>query len=506
MKGKNFYDYTAYVYLTSKDHMKAVLENFQGKSNPAVDIESGDLRFPGMTTVTATEGFRKCFKCGASDHEARNCRDLCLRLVLFQEINWTYAKHIKEITGAYKITVGATNKGRIVNWGFAHFKTVEEREAATKGLQSMFKMGHVLEPILSYDRGPPPCCHFCGQVDSLAGEEGSGHRQKECPSRFRRPQVDATKRQFLQGGRPSTYAEALRGPRRPYESKSVNETGPVRHSQPEKKEEKDQDRKNESKEQQNGSVSPPQGIFVLANHSPRAASSPRVPHGNIPSPRLSRQSPRGTHPSPVLNATANPYQALSPPEDDKSETAPDADVEMISVTSEEKGAKPPPSKKKQSKKKQKNISAGTKARPTDNKATSKATSTDNKATSADNKATSADNKATPAVSNRKDNAKKRHSKIYIQKPNNQGARPRDLRANADPVRPLNLRLPPHQTQSITGENVQLGDPGPLTALQVLQTSSLSSLYVSERIEDDDSQLNDGSSKKRKTNTTDHAQV
>ena len=165
-----------------------------------------------MATFTATEGFRKCFKCGASDHEARNCRDLCLRLVLFQDINWTYAKHIKETIGAYKITVGATNKGRIVNWGFAHFKR-KKREAATPGLQRMFQKGHLLEPILSYDRGPPPCCHFCGQLDSLAGEKGTGHRQKECPSRVKRPQVDPTKRQFLEGRKP-TYAAALRGSNR----------------------------------------------------------------------------------------------------------------------------------------------------------------------------------------------------------------------------------------------------------------------------------------------------
>ena len=96
--------------MTDRKYIKSVLDNFQGKRSPAVNIEKDDARFPGMATYTATEGFRKCFKCGASDHEARNCRDLCLRLVLFQDINWTYAKHIKETIGAYKITVGATNK------------------------------------------------------------------------------------------------------------------------------------------------------------------------------------------------------------------------------------------------------------------------------------------------------------------------------------------------------------------------------------------------------------
>ena len=96
LKEKDIYDYTAYVYLTDRKHIKPVLDYFQGRKNPGINIETDDPRFPGMATFTATEGFRKCFKCGASDHETRNCRDLCLRLVLFQEINWTYAKHIKE--------------------------------------------------------------------------------------------------------------------------------------------------------------------------------------------------------------------------------------------------------------------------------------------------------------------------------------------------------------------------------------------------------------------------
>jgi hypothetical protein len=57
-KGKDFFDYTAYVYLTSREQIRPVLESFQGKKNSAVDLERGDLRFPGMATVTATGGFR----------------------------------------------------------------------------------------------------------------------------------------------------------------------------------------------------------------------------------------------------------------------------------------------------------------------------------------------------------------------------------------------------------------------------------------------------------------
>ena len=153
----------------------------QGKRSPAVNIEKDDGRFPGMATFTATEGFRKCFKCGASDHEARNCRDLCLRLVLFQDINWTYAKYIKETIGAYKITVGATNKGRIVNWGFAHFSTEDEREAATLGLQTMFQKGHLLEPILSYDRGPPPMLLLLWTIRLLGRRKGLRSQTERVP-------------------------------------------------------------------------------------------------------------------------------------------------------------------------------------------------------------------------------------------------------------------------------------------------------------------------------------
>jgi hypothetical protein len=417
--------------------------------------------------------------------------------VLFQEINWTYAKFIKEITGAYKVTVGATNKGRIVNWGFAHFRTEEEREAATKGLQTMFQMGHLLEPILSYDRGPPPCCHFCGKVDSLAGEEGSAHRQKECPSRARRPQVDASKREFLQGGRPSSYAEALRGPRWRRQEASVNETGP-KHSQAENREEKQHpnnqtihnqaENRDEKKHhnpseseledrKKNGSPghSPRRNI---ESTSPRGAPSPRLSRGNMPSPKLSGHSPRRTSPSPIL--TLNRFDPLSLPEDNNSETTAKADVVMKTETSEEKGERVLAPKKHRIKSKHKNNTA--------------------RVASADSKTTPPGTKATPSLSIRKETAQRRKNK-YVEKAKSQetGTRGPGLSrlAKADPVRPLDLRSPSPRTQS-TSENVKLGDRGPLTTLQILQTPDLSSLYVNDSIEDNNSQSNDGCSKKRKT--------
>jgi len=86
---------------------------------------------------------------------------------------------------------------------------------------------------------------------------------------------------------------------------------------------------------------------------------------------------------------------------------------------------------------------------------------------------------------------------YVVKPRKQeiGNLPR----TADPP---SLRLPPPPSPSPSSVNVQLEDPGPRTALQILQTPSLSSLYVSERgREEDDLLLTDNNSKKRKTNTT-----
>ena len=57
------------------------------------------------------------------------------------------------------------------------------------------------------------------------------------------------------------------------------------------------------------------------------------------------------------------------------------------------------------------------------------------------------------------------------------------------MRPLNLRSSSPRTQSIASENVKLGDRGPLTTLQILQTPNLSPLYVNESIEDNNLQSN-----------------
>jgi hypothetical protein len=105
--------------------------------------------------------------------------------VLFQAINWTYAEYIRKKTGAYKVTTGFNNKGRIVNWGFAHFHTEEEREKASNGLKEMFNEGQILEKILMFNYGPPDCCYLCGQINHLAGEKQ--HKQQHCPLRKRPP-------------------------------------------------------------------------------------------------------------------------------------------------------------------------------------------------------------------------------------------------------------------------------------------------------------------------------
>jgi exonuclease III len=362
-----------------------------------------------------------------------------------------------------------------------------------------FQMGHLLEPILSYDRGPPPCCHFCGKVDSLAGEEGSAHRQKECPSRARRPQVDASKREFLQGGRPSSYAEALRGPRWRRQEASVNETGP-KHSQAENREEKQHpnnqtihnqaENRDEKKHhnpseseledrKKNGSPghSPRRNI---ESTSPRGAPSPRLSRGIMPSPKLSGHSPRRTSPSPIL--TLNRFDPLSLPEDNNSETTAKADVVMKTETSEEKGERVLAPKKHRIKSKHKNNTA--------------------RVASADSKTTPPGTKATPSLSIRKETAQRRKNK-YVEKAKSQetGTRGPGLSrlAKADPVRPLDLRSPSPRTQS-TSENVKLGDRGPLTTLQILQTPDLSSLYVNDSIEDNNSSQMMGARRKEKPMT------
>jgi len=118
------------------------------------------------------------------DHQTKDHLDLCLRLVLFQPINWTYAEYIKGKTGAYKVTTGF-NKGRIVNWGFAHFNSEEEREKAAVGLKEMFHENQILEKIISFNYGPPECCYLCGQVSHLAGNKR--HKQDQCPLRKTAP-------------------------------------------------------------------------------------------------------------------------------------------------------------------------------------------------------------------------------------------------------------------------------------------------------------------------------
>src|ERR1044072_5048653 len=91
----------------------------------------------------------------------------------------------KKKTGAYKVTTGFNNKGRIVNWGFAHFRTEEEREKASSGLKEMFNEGQILEKILMFNYGPPECCYLCGQISHLAGSKR--HKQDQCPLRRRPP-------------------------------------------------------------------------------------------------------------------------------------------------------------------------------------------------------------------------------------------------------------------------------------------------------------------------------
>jgi len=141
-----------------------------------------------MDLSTSHPDFKKCQKCGSFDHQTRECKDICLRLVLFQTINWSYAEYIKKKIGAHKVTTGFNNRGRIVNWGFAHFHTEEERELASTGLKTMFNEGQILEKILMFNHGPPECCYLCGQVNHLAGDKR--HKQEHCPLRRKPPPRD----------------------------------------------------------------------------------------------------------------------------------------------------------------------------------------------------------------------------------------------------------------------------------------------------------------------------
>ena len=181
--GKALFEFTAYVYMTEKKHIRTVLSKLQNERDPEIDVDPKNLQ--GMDLSTFDPEFKKCLKCGKMDHQTKDCQDLCLRLVLFQPINWAYAEYIKKETGAYKVTTGYNNKGRIVNWGFAHFRGEKERENASAGLKKMFLDGQILEKILKFNTGPPECCYLCGQVSHLANEKR--HKQDQCPLRRRPP-------------------------------------------------------------------------------------------------------------------------------------------------------------------------------------------------------------------------------------------------------------------------------------------------------------------------------
>ena len=156
----------------------------------------------------------------------------------------------------------------------------------------MFQKGHILEPILSYDRGPPPCCYFCGQLDSLAGEEGTGHRQKECPSRLKRLQVDPSKREFLMGKRPNTYAGALRGQPRGQPREEKDQTSePGNGDQNENTGQPRTERQPQQEKNHARVIEPGNGDEKYRNtgHSPRRTT---------PSPTLSRV-PQAIPPAPA---------------------------------------------------------------------------------------------------------------------------------------------------------------------------------------------------------------
>ena len=182
-KGKSFYEFKAYVYMTEPAHIRTALSKLQNELDPGLDVKKDSIR--GMEVSTSHPDFKKCLKCGTMEHETKDHVDLCLRLVLFQPLNWTYSEYIKKKIGAYKITTGFNNKGRIGNWGFAHFQTTEEREKAATGLKEMFHDHQILEKILMFDHGPPECCYLCGQVNHLAGNKR--HKQDQCPLRKRPP-------------------------------------------------------------------------------------------------------------------------------------------------------------------------------------------------------------------------------------------------------------------------------------------------------------------------------
>ena len=113
--------------MIDKKHIQTALTKLQNKYDPELDVKQD---FRGMDLSTSHPEFKKCQKCGQMDHATKECKDLCLRLVLFQPLNWTYKEYIKSRTGAHKVTTGFNDKGRIVNWGFAHFHTEKKRPQA----------------------------------------------------------------------------------------------------------------------------------------------------------------------------------------------------------------------------------------------------------------------------------------------------------------------------------------------------------------------------------------
>ena len=95
--------------MTEAKHIRTALVKLQDEIDPELDVDR--QRVKGMDLSTSHPEFKKCQKCGRMDHNTRECKDLCLRLVLFQTINWSYAEHIKKKTGAYKVTTEFNNKG-----------------------------------------------------------------------------------------------------------------------------------------------------------------------------------------------------------------------------------------------------------------------------------------------------------------------------------------------------------------------------------------------------------
>ena len=160
-------------------------------------------------------------KCNQRGHGKKECIDIVIRLVLFQAINWKYQQYLKKSLNTFKITVGADNT-RLVNWGFAHFRSEKERDSAIPGLREMHTKGEILEPVTFYNRGPPQCCHFCGEIENSAGI--IGHKATNCPKRGH--WVEDTGQNTVQlPGTKYTYSEAVRK-RNTIQNKTSNQNNP----------------------------------------------------------------------------------------------------------------------------------------------------------------------------------------------------------------------------------------------------------------------------------------